>query len=1145
VTQLFERPFDLGGDLPGPGITLLEASAGTGKTYALAELVTRFVAEGFAKLSEILAVSFTRAAAGELKERVRSRLVCAEAILAQQGHGREPAPWGTLVAQGSPSLPDRPRQRLSEALANFDAATITTTHGFCYMVLGALGVWGEFSPGAALLEDVTDLVEEVVDDLCARWISSYGDLPFTPREALTIGREAVKNLGAALEPPADESDRSPGGLRRRFAKGVRSEVSRRLIQANLLTYDGMLKRLADALADPQRGEAARQRLAERYRLVLVDEFQDTDLVQWEVVHRAFASGGVRLVLIGDPKQAIYAFRGADVYAYLAAKLATEPANRFTLERNWRCDARLGKALDALFSPLQLGHPEIAYRPVAGSCVHEEPGMTPLTEPLRLRWLDRSIAWPGATFRPDKPIAKPTAERLVALDMAADVSRLLGSGTQIVLRDEGAAKALEAADIAVLVRTNEQAAKVQRALLDARVPAAVSATGSVMSTPAAGDWLCLLDALQQPASRSLAAKAALGDFFGRRAEDLARGDEQFWEAIHTRLHEWAAVLQRAGVAGMFAEACADEALPKRLLAEVQGERRLTDLAHVAELLHAEARRSQLGPAALRTWLARRAEEASSERTETEELCRRLDSDSKAVQILTVHRAKGLEFPVVYCPYLWAAGKRPRKGQPLSFHDQGGKSRKFDPGSDETSYDYHFKLARSEFDGEELRQMYVAATRAKHQLVLWWAPANDCQRSPLGRLLFSPRGADGALGEPRPKEPRDKEIAAALGRVASQAPGLVSVEQMSGSETAQLQAVGTAGSTEALAVEVFDRSLDISWARLSYSSVTAAAHYRPPVGSEPEELGTADEPPGLDEAASALAPTFRTGPIAGEEMSLRSIVSPWAGIRAGAAVGTFVHKVLQLVDFSAPELTNSLSEVVEGCISTYPGDPEDAPAVVAAMEAAISTPLGPLVGGVSLRSIGPSDRLDELGFELPLAGGDSATTKVTAHDLADVLSAHVGRDDPLWPYAGTLRAGLAGATLRGYLNGSLDLVFRANRNQGLSYFVVDYKTNWLAPPGETLSAWHYRPAALEAEMLRAHYVLQALFYLVALHRYLRWRLPAYNPEEHLGGVLYLFVRGMFRPGEKALSGQGWGVFSWRPPSSLVEELSDLLAGRRVPG
>jgi exodeoxyribonuclease V beta subunit len=212
------------------------------------------------------------------------------------------------------------------------------------------------------------------------------------------------------------------------------------------------------------------------------------------------------------------------------------------------------------------------------------------------------------------------------------------------------------------------------------------------------------------------------------------------------------------------------------------------------------------------------------------------------------------------------------------------------------------------------------------------------------------------------------------------------------------------------------------------------------------------------------------------------------------------------------------------------------VVAGLRAAIETPLGPTVGGIRLRDVGRADRLDELDFELPLVGGDApAGPALTLSAVAGVLADHAGPGDPLAGYAERLADPGLRAAVRGYLAGSIDLALRLEDGR---FAIVDYKTNWLAPPGEPLSAWHHRPAALRAEMWHAHYGLQAILYVVALHRYLRWRLPGYSPDRHLAGVLYLFVRGMTGPATPVVDGIPCGVFTWQPAPALVEALSDVL-------
>jgi exodeoxyribonuclease V beta subunit len=254
-------------------------------------------------------------------------------------------------------------------------------------------------------------------------------------------------------------------------------------------------------------------------------------------------------------------------------------------------------------------------------------------------------------------------------------------------------------------------------------------------------------------------------------------------------------------------------------------------------------------------------------------------------------------------------------------------------------------------------------------------------------------------------------------------------------------------------------------------------------------------------------------------------------AGARVGTFVHRVLEAVDFAAPDLGAELAAAVADLQARRPADVGDPAAVVAGLRAAIETPLG---DGLRLRDLARRDRLDELEFELPLTGGDTPTGELVLDAIAVVLTEHVPAGDPLTGYAARLSDPLLRRTIRGFVTGSIDLVARA----GDRYTVLDYKTNRLAPPGEELTAWHHRPAALAAEMERAHYGLQALLYTVALHRYLRWRLPGYDPDRHLAGARYLFLRGMTGPDTPVVAGTTCGVFTWRPSGSLVAALSDVL-------
>ncbi len=267
--------------------------------------------------------------------------------------------------------------------------------------------------------------------------------------------------------------------------------------------------------------------------------------------------------------------------------------------------------------------------------------------------------------------------------------------------------------------------------------------------------------------------------------------------------------------------------------------------------------------------------------------------------------------------------------------------------------------------------------------------------------------------------------------------------------------------------------------------------------------------------------------------------WRRCPAGRAIGSLVHAVLEHVDFTAADLEGELATRLAEQLAWSHLDVGSVDSVVSGLHAGIETPLGPLVGDIRLRDIGNADRVDELGFELPVVGGDQPTGELDVGALAAVLDAHIAPDDPLAGYASRLREPAFHQRIRGYLTGSLDAVLRVRGGDGGQRFaVVDYKTNWLGSDGDDLSAWHYRPAALAKAMQHAHYPLQALFYVVALHRYLRWRLPGYDPSEHLAGVLYLFLRGMTGASVPRVAGQPCGVFAWRPAPALVVAVSDLL-------
>ncbi|EOM77574.1 UvrD-helicase domain-containing protein [Rhodococcus rhodnii] len=1095
--------FDLFGPLP-TGTTVLEASAGTGKTYTIVGLATRYVAEGVASISDLLLVTFSRAATLELRERTRERFTATATALADPAGARE-HPDGVVrhLATGTDEDVRERRERLVSALADFDAGTIVTTHSFCQRMLDGLGVAGDRAPDVQFVETVDDLVAEVVGDIYLRAYAKSDVVPFSEKDALALARDAVGDAESILEPEPDRE--TEWGQRVLFADAVRREVSARKQRGGIRDFDDLLVLLHAVVSDPESGESACRRIRERYRVVLIDEFQDTDPLQWDILRRAFHEH-TTLVLVGDPKQAIYAFRGAEVLSYLDA--VRHAGTHAELTANWRTDAPLVGALEHVYGGAALGHPEIVVRPVLA--VRTE-SACPGGAPLQIRVLPRSAARARPAPNGFPPVA--AMRSAVASDVASAMLAFLRSGATI--ERNGVARSVEPGDIAVLVRTRNQIDLVRDALDEVGIPSVLAGGTSVFATRSAREWSWVLRALEQPYRADRVRLAALTPLFGWSAADLDEHRDDALALIGSELRELAALFESTGFAAVFETLSARSRLDERMLAEVAGERALTDLRHIAQVLGRVALENDYGVAELARWLGERIDEPTM--GTTGDRSRRLDSDAAAVQIATVHASKGLEFPIVYVPFAWDAARHPKPAT-LLLHSEDGR-RVLDVGGP-TAPGYRERRSRAEAEesGEELRLLYVALTRAKSRVVAWWAPVSATSRSALQRVLFG-RAAGAPDVEASAPVPDDRAVAQLFAARVADAHG--AIEVVAGGAPRDDDARWSSGGTgdDALTAAVFTRTLDTAWRRTSYSALTAAAHDAPV--SEPEVPQKTDEP----EEADELAPRVDADDV------VDAIPSPLNDFPGGTAFGTLVHEILEYVDTSAADLATELTTHCREAVAAHlaPVDPD---ALATGLLPVLHTPLGlSWAPGIALADVAPRDRLAELDFELPLAGGLVPTHGVVdLGAVAATLRRRLPGTDVLAHYADALDA-LDTAPIRGFLTGSIDAVLRV----GGRFVVVDYKTNRLAP--DELTTAHYTRDRMTEAMVHSHYPLQALIYSVALHRYLRQRLPGYLPEEHLGGCAYLFVRGMAGP----QTPPECGVYGWTPPAALVTELSDVLAGK----
>ncbi|HEY5515967.1 MAG TPA: UvrD-helicase domain-containing protein, partial [Pengzhenrongella sp.] len=665
---------------------------------------------------------------------------------------------------------------------------ICTTHQFCDRMLAELGVLADHDPEALAVENVDDLVEQAVSDEYLARYAKTESVPFDLETALRIGMTAVDNPYTPLVPAAGATSR--GEERRSFAEAVRARVEHRKRQVGLYTFDDMQTRLLDALRHPSTGEAAKQRLRDRFPLVLVDEFQDTDPVQWEILRESFV-GHASVVLIGDPKQSIYGFRGAGVHAYLDAVRDHDTQD---LATNRRATPELVRAVQAVFSGARLGAAEITVGPVESLATAQRLVVEgPWQHAMRFR-----VA-PTANQR------AMTYTRLVNQDLVQDIGRLLSSGATLV-RD-GVSRSLLADDVAVIVTSNARGRAIHRSLATAEIPAVFTGVLSVFTSPAAEDWRKLLVAIDRPRQGAVRA-AALTDLVGWTLEGLVTAGEDRLATLTGEIRRWGRLMDRDGVAGLMQVLLAD-GLASRVIQLQDGDRRLTDLRHVAELLHAEQLAAKLTPAGLVAWLELQTRESSAR---GDERSRRLETDDAAVRILTVHQAKGLEFAVVYLPelatrYIRSAGDRPlqlhesRGDRSVRVLDIGGAG---EPGRLEREQAY-----RAEEDGEGLRALYVALTRAKCHVTVWWGRTDRTAEAPLQRVLFR---EPGPVVPPRAEPRHDLDPSRFSG-----ADVVIEVLQ-SGSAPARV-APPTPTSVEPLELT---RTIDVGWRRTSYSAITAPAH-----------------------------------------------------------------------------------------------------------------------------------------------------------------------------------------------------------------------------------------------------------------------------------------------------------------------------------
>ncbi|HBQ5305321.1 TPA: exodeoxyribonuclease V subunit beta [Klebsiella pneumoniae] len=1159
--------------LPLIGERLIEASAGTGKTFTIAALYLRLLLGlgGEAaypraiSVEELLVVTFTEAATEELRGRIRSNIHELR-IACLRGESDNPL-YSALLAEIADK--DDAAKTLLLAERQMDEAAVFTIHGFCQRMLSLNAFESGMLFEQQLIEDESRLryqacadfwrrhcypltrdIAAVIHDVWKgprdllksldRWLQGEAPQlksPPAPNETLAERhqqiiaridslkqqwREQVGEIEGVLEnsgldrrkfnrgnqgkwmekvnawaqeetlsyqlPDALEKFAQSFLLERTKAGGeppvhplfsavesllassltltdlvlaramveIRDAVAREKRRRGELGFDDMLSRLDEALRGDS-GETLASAIRQRFPVAMIDEFQDTDPQQYRIFRRIWRrQPETALLLIGDPKQAIYAFRGADIFTYMKAR--GDIAAHYTLDTNWRSSPGMVGSVNRLFSlsdnPFMFH--EIPFLPVKAAAKNKG---------LRFTVDAADVPAMNVWLMPGDTVGSGDYQTFMAQLCATQIRDWLSAGQRgraLLWRGE-TSRPVQASDITVLVRNRLEAAQVREALQTLGIPSVyLSNRDSVFETLEAQELLWLLQAVLAPERENTLRSALATSMFGLTALDIENlnQDEQAWDALVEEFSEYRQIWRQRGEMPMLRALMTARHIAENLLATRGGERRLTDILHISELLQEAASQLESEHALVR-WLAQHIAEPDSNAASQQ---MRLESDKHLVQIVTIHKSKGLEYPLVWLPFI----ARFRKQDQAFYHDRETFAAVLDLGQDEAS----LELAEAERLAEDLRLLYVALTRAVWHCSLGVAPLSsrksgnsDFHLSALGRLLQAGEAMDAA------------GLAARLadfchGDIALQRPGELDLTPWQ----------APAATIPRLSARELQRRIADDWRVTSYSGLQQHGF-----------SGGQDLLPRLDVDAAGVGEVV-------EEPQLTPHQFP-----RGAAPGTFLHSLFEELDFTQPVPEGWMAEKLQ--LSGF--DAQWAPVLTDWLGGVLKTRLpGP---DIALNQLASRDKQVEMAFYLPIA------QLLTA----ERLDALIRQYDPLSADTPPLDF----RQVRGMLKGFIDLVFR---HEG-RYYLLDYKSNWL---GEDREAYT-RPAMEQA--MRAHrYDLQYQLYSLALHRYLRHRLADYDYDRHFGGVIYLFLRGM--DGQEG----GQGIFTTRPVRPLIDGLDQLFAG-----
>jgi len=1112
-------------EVPLSGSNLIEASAGTGKTYSIAILVLRLLLEKSISIKEILMVTFTKAAAAELEERIR--LFIRSAYLVSKGGSIEDTTITSLVKISIAKTSNKNvAGLLKDAIIYLDETSVLTIHSFCQKTLSEFAFETHQLFGAELMQDTSELIETEVNSFWRKYVTSI------PIELLTamdngLSRDDIKNIvkthldgksyhefdpfqeyfldavlydrtiknlneiaikyvaeqlillqyigdntethrtkctdntyarrgllhlvdnhqdflnaviekrGSAYIPKLfqnildrfDECEKCNtekdnciqeclNAIYYLAIAEVTAGVKKFKLQNNKVTFDDFITNLHTALVKKDNIKLAGA-LQNKFKAVFIDEFQDTDKMQYEVFNKAFG-GNTVLFYIGDPKQSIFAWRKADIATYFSAYNNAE--NCYGMNENYRSSEDYIKAMNVFFQPTPnfdtfhfgLNNQAITYIPVNSPADNTKGN---------LKFGDSNCIPISINEQPNKQV--------IEIAVTAQVIDLLTNEAYTIFKNNSARKILPS-DIGILVRSNTEGNSIKAALAKYGIPAVTIGDAKVLESNEAQQVLYILEAMMD-LSRSSINKALLCSFTGFGTSDiLILDDEVPLELFKKYKASW----DKDGIYNALTDFMTDFGVAEILLHNntENGERTITNLFQLKELLYKIQTIKNLSPTELISWLRRGIESNDATGDEYEQ---RIENDEVCVKIVTIHKSKGLEYNIVLAPYLDIMERK--KDTFCSFKNEHGEYvnlRKDKLTSDQSL------LFKQQAEQENRRLVYVAITRAVYKCFIFKNTSGQANPSTLSFFTTAITDFDNGLIE----KCTDVEIAAGF----------------------FFKNIAPPVNIKTIAPVNFTLTHN-NWQRMSYTMLAA----------ETEKKSKTS-----------------TGNLGNEydEFIFKQLTK-------GSKTGNMLHHILENINFSNNEnwpihIDNAIREFNPSLRNEF--EPKLLEMLQQILEANIT------MGETSftLEQVGFNDRIHEFEFDFPVDNFDTSALQAVA---TDTLNIHV-KDR---------------REIEGIMNGKIDMLFQC---QG-KYFILDWKSTFL---GDTLAA--NAPDVLTEAMSENNYHLQYLIYTLATKKYLETRLPDFDYERDFGGVLYLFVRGMRK-------GTDYGVFNCKPSLEQIEQLEAI--------